>query len=522
MKSNSLVYFVLTLVILTSTSFSQSFNLDSLLIESVGGPVAVNKIESMKSYRATGKVNWNGIEGDYTAEFMAPNKLRIATDFGEFSMIQGYNGAMPWQQDIHGRVFELYGSERLELIRTVYLMSFAYLPKTGRTGDCNFVQTIHDDSLGFHEVNCVHEPGDSILFLFDESSGHLQTVGALLDNIVIVTVSEDFRNVDNVLIPFYSMTSSPQAPIYSEVAIEKFEFNVDINPEIFNEPVTNFTDFHFPPDSQSVSIPFINENGHIIVVAMVNGKKKGRFILDTGASATYYHSEFVNDLNLTPIGEVPAMGLGGFQNLNLVKFDSLTFGKLAMYDQTAGVMPLYELELQTVDEIPFGGILGYDFFVRFPMLFDFKSEKLTVFNPRNFTPLKKGTEISFRLNMMVPTIKARIADYEGDFLVDVGNAFGLVLNKNYGDELLSAGIINNDGPSRSLGGIGQGVVGKNVEISQLTAQNKVLRIPEAILVESSEGLTGSRTIAGNIGTKVLKQYSVLFDYPNQRLIIYDL
>jgi hypothetical protein len=282
------------------------------------------------------------------------------------------------------------------------------------------------------------------------------------------------------------------------------------------------TDFLFPAESSSVTIPFKNEDGHLAITVNVNGQKKGRFILDTGASASFYHTEFVNDLGVNSLGEVPAMGLGGFQDLQVIQFDSLRIGELALYKQTAGVMPLYELELKTLDDISFGGILGYDFFVRFPMQFDFKKHSLKVYNPKKFTPLKDGTEIPFHLTMMIPTVKTEISGNTGEFLVDMGNAFGLIIHQSFAEKLIASGVVDpSGGSSTNVGGIGQGIVGMDVAILEIIIGGHKLKIPQAMIVEPSEGLTGSRLIAGNIGTKVLEQYTILFDYPNQRLIIYD-
>ncbi len=52
----------------------------------------------------------------------------------------------------------------------------------------------------------------------------------------------------------------------------------------------------------------------------------------------------------------------------------------------------------------------------------------------------------------------------------------------------------------------------NIESLQIGAHK--LKIPEAILAESSSGLNSSREIAGIIGIKVLEQYQILFDYSN--------
>jgi hypothetical protein len=523
MKRKLITCLICILATTMSVSKAQPFNLDSLLIASVGGPEAVTRIENMKSFKVSGKVSWNGIEGAYSASYLAPGKFRIAAEFEKFSLVQGYDGNIAWQQDIHGRVFSLSGFERTEFMRNAYIMSFGYLPKGGSKSDCHYVQLIPSDTINFHQVDCVAEPGDTLSILFREDLALPSIYGAYLDNIMLVSVNAEFEKVEGIWFPFYSYTSSPQAPIFTEVIIDTISIDAPVDSSIFTKPNPQLTDFHFPQDSLSVTIPFKYQDGHVTVEITVNGIKKGRFILDTGASASFYHSEFVNELKLDSLGQVPAMGVGGFENLQITRFDSLTFGSVSIYDQTAGVIPLYQLELMNSDDVPFGGLLGYDFFVRFPTQIDFKNQKLKVFNPGKFAAPENGLVIPFHLTMMIPTIKAKVAGIDGEFLVDLGNSFGLLLHNYFGQQLISSQKIDiSDEGKRTLGGVGQGVSGMDLALNEIMLTGRKLAVPETILVDPSDGLTGSRLIAGNIGTKVLEQCTILFDYPNQRVILYGL
>ena len=104
----------------------------------------------------------------------------------------------------------------------------------------------------------------------------------------------------------------------------------------------------------------------------------------------------------------------------------------------------------------------------------------------------------------------------------LGNALGLIIHPKFSEKLINQSAIDTSNlVDQSIAGIGQGVAGRIINVGELQMGVQKLNIPEAILAESSVGLTGSWEIAGNIGTKVLEQYTILFDYSNSRIVFYD-
>ncbi|MGH8015550.1 MAG: pepsin/retropepsin-like aspartic protease family protein [Candidatus Zixiibacteriota bacterium] len=513
---------LVSISILFSLGTTAAFDIDAFLVRSIGGPQAYEKIKSLNSYKMTGTINWNGLKGNYRALFKTPDQVKVTAQFELFSIEQGYDGATAWQKDIHGRVVNLAGFEKTEFMRSVYFMSFSYLFSDRLPGRYSAYEIMDADSAYPVNINFYPFSNDQVRVRFDAKTGYPEYQFARLDNLEVETKLAEYKSVAGVMFPFYSISTAAGTPMINEVWIDSVVFDVEIDEADFTRPVIHHHDFHFPRDSYSVTIPFVFKNGHVLVPVEVNGVKKGWFILDTGCSATYYDTKFVGDLGLSPLGEIPSMGLGGFQQIRLVRMDSLRIGQLNLYDQTAGVLPLDNMAIYADKKSTFGGILGYDFFARFPVLIDFKSEQLTVFNPQDFILPDSGVVHPFHLTLMIPTIEARINGISGDFLLDLGNALGLIIHKKFGESLFYYNAIDTSlSTVRGITGIGPGVAGRmiNVESLQINAYN--IKIPEGVLAESSEGLTGSWEIAGNIGTKVLEQYAVLFDYPRQRVAFYE-
>lgn len=512
-----------TLFLLLFSVTSLGMELDSLLIKSVGGPVALQRIKELKSYKMTGKINWNGLNGNYLSLVKMPNQVRITADFGAFSVEQGFDGTSAWQKDMHGRFFDLAGFERKEFLRSVYFMSFAYILRGDFLGEAALLDSYESDLMDVYSLNFYPFLNDTVATVFQYEDSLKIRQFARLDNLTVITELTDFQRVDSILFPLHSVSVAENTPMLTEILIDSVALDMELNNSEFSKPVIATTDFHFPADFTSVTIPFIYSNGHVMVTVKVNGVKRGIFILDTGASTTYYDSKFVSDLGLKSVGELPSMGLGGFQPLQLVRMDSLNIGQLTLYDQTAGVLPLDQLASQITAKSTFGGLLGYDFFMRFPVLIDFERLTLTVFNPAMFELPENGISLSFHLCMMIPTVTAELGGFKGDFILDLGNSLGLIIHKKFGENL--GALVSPDTSTmsrRHLGGVGQGVQGTILNVTSLQIGAHEITIPEAILAESSEGLTGSWEIAGNIGTKILEQYKLLIDYPQSRVVFYDL
>ena len=60
---------VLVIALLPMSIFATDFNIDSLLIESVGGPEAVERIRSLKGIYESGTFTWGEITNKYEYTF---------------------------------------------------------------------------------------------------------------------------------------------------------------------------------------------------------------------------------------------------------------------------------------------------------------------------------------------------------------------------------------------------------------------------------------------------------------------
>lgn len=513
--------YLLIILIIFNSSITHGFDLDNMLLRSIGGQKAYHQFEKLNSFSIEGRVNFNGVDGTFSQYFEIPNKFYLELRMKGMTLIQAYDGRLAWQRDHNNRVSEVTGYERQSLLSSIYMESFAFLFSDRMQGGYDYLGDTTYNEIVYHRVAFYPLFQDTIITYFDKITGVKIKLVDELDNINTVTEYDDYRKIIDILFPFQINLTYPGTSMSIIFKVDSILFNPEMNYNIFQLPENEISDFRFNHDDSILKIPFEYKYDHIWLLASINGKKKIWFILDSGASANFFNADVIADLELEVTGAMPIVGVAGFDEVKLVQTDSISIGSLVLLNQIAGMMDLSEFEKLLSTENEFGGILGYDFLSRFPLLVDYQNSELTIFNPVKFIPPDGGNEVPFKLTMLVPTVEGEIEGIKGDFIVDLGNSFGLVLHKQFVDRYNLFDVLGN---RRSNSGIFGGIGGKLESLSGTAQEFKIGQIilsdVEVIIPSRGEGLAGSSRIAGNIGNQLLNKFKVLFDYGHNKLILY--
>jgi len=501
---------------------AEAIDLDSLFVVSVGGRQARERLGRLVSYHAEGTVNVSGLVGRFEEFFVPPNKFYLEVDFEHFLMVQAYDGQTAWQKDHNGFVSELEGYEKINFLGDIYFSSFSYLFPNRIDGSYEYLGQTVKDGIKCHEVAFYLLNEDTVKVYFDINTGLRRFSTGKLDNLLTLASVDDYRDVSGIMIPFHSRAETQVENLFSEFTVESIKLDEPFDPAVFGKPSEKTADFKFPAAKDFVKIPFDYRQGHIYLKATVNGKKTAWFILDSGASGNIYHTVMLDDLSLPVVGSLPAKGIGGFDEVQLVRSDSVAIGELTLYNQVSGVSDLSGIGLPGRDGLPFGGVLGYDLLSRFPLMVDYRDSTLTVFNPDSFTPPDSGHVIPFQLTMQVPTIEAELNGIPGSFIIDLGNPFSLIIHQNFvKTHQLDEKLDNIRDIGREYGGVGGAVKGKTALAAVFGFGDIRIQLLLVVLPGESEGISGSEKIAGNIGNLLLERFRVLFDYPRNRVFFYD-
>ncbi|MEW5796852.1 MAG: retropepsin-like aspartic protease [Candidatus Zixiibacteriota bacterium] len=498
-----------------------AFNLDSLLIQSVGGPAAVDRLRNMTTSYAAGTAILNGLPGSYEVYVAIPDNLCMEMKLGPFALAQAFDGATAWQRDHNGQVSELSGYEKRALLSQVYFQTYSFLLENRLPGEREYLGIETRGGRPMHRVGFYPLYTDTVYSYFDTTTGYQSFDVITVDNLEIVTEYSDHAIRGGVLMPLTSRSSVPAAQTEMRITVDSVAFNLPVDPRRFVRR-TSTVDFRFPAGHDSVVVPFELIAGHIYFHAQVNGRLL-RFILDSGASANMFHRPALDGLDLPVVGNLPAIGVAGYEHVDLVRTDSINIGGLVLLGQVGGALDLSVVTGGSKAEPPFGGILGYDFLSRFPVLIDYQAGTLTFFNADNFQPPDGGHEVPFELTLQIPTIEAELLGLPGRYIVDLGNAFGLIVHSDFSrkHDLVSRLGDVSDLP-HEIGGLGGGLSGKTAYAASFSFGDVRITDLRIMLPDSGSGLAGSVELAGNIGNLLLKQFRVLFDYGHQQLVFYDI
>jgi len=510
-----------TLVLLLLVSTAATFDLDSLLVESVGGPQALERLSRMENLVQEGRVVLNGIDGSSKDIFAPPDKYfsQMILAGVEFSMV--LDGDNAWKTDMNGNVTEVTGFERDEALSTLYIGSYAYITKSGIPGDAQYRGIKRKDGQDLHQVTLYPMLRDTVEAFFDPTTARLVRYEAKMSEVTADVFLSDYRQVEGVWIAFKSKIIAQDAPLIIEGTIERIEFDAKLGPDAFARPGSSESAVDFPEKRRSVSVPMDYRAGHVRVLVTINGKT-GWMILDTGASTSMIDQAFVADMQLESAGALPVKGLSGYQEeVQLKRIDSMQLGQMTLRKSVVAVIDLEEFRIHGPGEHRFAGILGYNFLSSLPIMIDYQGGSVTAFNPDTFEPSPNGFPIPFEYTMNIPTVEGSVLGIPGKFLVDLGNPYGLILHGAFVDEHnLMNKLDDVKDHDLEMSGVGGKTVNRTAFLSTFRMGDILFNSMRVVLAESEQGVSGSERIAGNIGNMVLEGFRVLLDYPRSQIVVY--
>lgn len=172
---------------------------------------------------------------------------------------------------------------------------------------------------------------------------------------------------------------------------------------------------------------------------------------------------------------------------------------------------------------PSFGVLGNDFFDRVVIEVDYVRQTVQIYDPSAFT--YSGTGKSFPLSFAGDTpllrAKAEIPGHktvDADFVLDTALDSGIVFYRAFTDsERISAAHFKTI--SASYPEIDDGAKILLGRLKGFAIGPYVVETPVAVFSQSSSGAAAGKKIAGAIGADFLRRFTVIFDFPHQRIIL---
>jgi hypothetical protein len=169
------------------------------------------------------------------------------------------------------------------------------------------------------------------------------------------------------------------------------------------------------------------------------------------------------------------------------------------------------------------GVLGKDFCDRVVIEVDYVRQTVQLYDPSvfSYSGTGKSFPLSFAGDLPLLRAKAEISGHktvDADFVLDTGLDSAIVFYRAFSDsERISAAHFKtvpayypeiDDGAKILLGSL------KGFQIGQYAVET-----PVAVFSQSNSSATQDKKIAGAIGANLLRRFTVIFDFPHQRVIL---
>ena len=261
----------------------------------------------------------------------------------------------------------------------------------------------------------------------------------------------------------------------------------------------------------SVGVTVPAKNG-VELDATINGQGPFDAVFDTG-SGNLMTASLAKRLGLKPEGAVTVVAGGSSVQSQTVKVDRVNIGGLTMTDQLFTVVTL------PFDEEKQGIFVGLLLVQNLPIRVDFEKQQITFYAQQGFHYSGTGTAVPIHYQDNFLVADGSVDGMAGAFGIDTGNMFSLSLYAPFVSQL---NLVRHYGATihgytgEGFGGADKGFYTRagSLQLGQATVTR-----PITVLSEDSGGAQASRTIAGNVGLGILKQFTVVFDYPHGKMYL---
>jgi hypothetical protein len=296
---------------------------------------------------------------------------------------------------------------------------------------------------------------------------------------------------------------------------------------IIMTPVFAQDGFVFDKGIDKTSIPIKIINNLVFIPIKVNGAELN-FLLDTGVEEIILFSLEDNPgVKFFNSEKINLRGLGSKESIEGLKTTNniLEINGLKSKNQLIYVILDESFNLSSQIGIPVNGIIGYQFFKDHLVSINYAKKKLEVSknNELNISRLRKRyEEVSITIERHKPYLLANVLIDEKNvqvkLLIDNGNSDSIWLFENLSEDIKV--------PSRNfedfLGkGFSGDIEGKRARVSKFTFDkysfnNPIVAFPDSSSIKSVRMVENR---LGSVGGGILKRFSVVFDYKNEKLYL---
>jgi hypothetical protein len=370
-------------------------------------------------------------------------------------------------------------------------------------------------SGGDDGVRVVPAGGSPIDVWFDRATGLIDRFVAHTDTGDVVTVDDDYRAVGDLVQSFHSVQTDATGAVTvvnarSIVALRSVAANA------FARPVPRVLG-SIAGGAASATAPFrFDDNTGWITTSIRVGGRPSTIIFDSGG-ANYFVPAAARRLALRAGGGLAISGVGNASvNAGLAQLGTIGLGAARLADQHGIVAPLPYVVTHPVAGLDTDGLIGSEFLQNLRIAFDFTARRMML-TPFTATPVVPAgaSVVPLLTDGGHAYVRAAVNGIAGYYLLDTGDAGGITVFRRFAD---AHGLFRGPGLAYvSSGGVGGKLAYRTYRARSFALGGAVLHAPPVTVSEASAGSFASRSIAGNIGIRVLSRYGLTFDFARKRI-----
>lgn len=279
-------------------------------------------------------------------------------------------------------------------------------------------------------------------------------------------------------------------------------------------------------DGKKTVIPFKLINNLIFIPININGADL-TFLLDTGVAETSIFSLENQEIKLVNVEKIKFSGLGGERSIDGFRSED-NIGKIGKnfvnYSMTVYIITDQDFNISSHVGIPVNGIIGYHFFKNHPVLIDYISKKITIYNNEEVfrKKIKSFSEINVSIEKNKPYIFADVEmtreKKNSKLLIDLGNSDPIWLFP----KLIKDFVYNRPNIDDFLGrGFNGDIYGKRSRIHNLYLGNFKFEKPLTAMPDeySIQHVNLVENRKGSVGGDIMRRFTVAFDYPHEKIYL---
>ncbi len=284
--------------------------------------------------------------------------------------------------------------------------------------------------------------------------------------------------------------------------------------------------FHFKKnDRKKLKANFELHNNLLVIKMAINHLDTLNFVIDTGVGYTLITDpEVMHTLNLACVRKVKVAGAGINDVLEgcIVNVNSMSFQGIQTFNYNLIVLEKDVLELSKYAGIKIHGLIGYDLLSRFVVKIDYLAKIITFYHPQYFNYRGKGEKFKISIEEMKPYIHAEATLTAGTIpvklILDTGAGHSLSLEQGAHPSIQ---VPHRHIPSSlgvTLNGNVFGAIGRidKMKIGSFELDKVITSFPDTSSLRFIRNVAGRQ---GNLGLGVLKRFLLIFNYPENELIL---